>query len=189
MALIRPRAGCASSVRDLFSSHLPSHRLKGIHAAADSHRPNWPCPEGFAFIQNRKSFAKAADVARGESQRYGSFDVPGCVPIVSEPGDLILFAARTYHAVFPMPAEWDDVRRSANFGLRAQPGHDDTVAPGVHWLAPWPRSAGAKRLEASLPAQLKKFASHYPGYPDTPVEEWGEARHGAAARPARRVRL
>ena len=50
-------------------------------------------------------------------QNYNSFDVPGCVPIVAAPGDMIVWALRTYHAAFPLLDSWGDARHSANFGL------------------------------------------------------------------------
>jgi len=52
---------------------------------ADSHRPEWAGPEGFEFTEHRRSFRKQGADSQGN---YPSFDVPGCVPIVAEPGDL-----------------------------------------------------------------------------------------------------
>jgi uncharacterized protein YndB with AHSA1/START domain len=52
---------------------------------ADSHSPEWAGPEGFEFTEHRRSFRKQGADSQGN---YPSFDVPGCVPIVAEPGDL-----------------------------------------------------------------------------------------------------
>ena len=37
-------------------------------------------------------------------------------------GTRIVWAARTYHAAFPLLPDFEGARHSANFGLRAQPG-------------------------------------------------------------------
>ena len=93
-----------------------------------------------------------------------SFDVDGCVPLVTGPGDMIIFAPRTFHAAFPMPRDFDDVRHSANFGLRREPFMTG-ASPDCPLLAPWVRSLKAAQLEEALPEHLKRFAKRYPGYP------------------------
>jgi hypothetical protein len=91
-------------------------RRGGVCVIADSHRPGWTGPEGFEFTSQElkkgiggRSFRRpgAAD------QIYNSFDVPGCVPIVAGPGDMIVWVPRTYHAAFPLLDSWDDTRDSS----------------------------------------------------------------------------
>ena len=53
---------------------------------ADSHRPDWAGPEGFEFTEQRRSFRKQGAVE--QEGNYPSFDVPGCVPIIADPGDM-----------------------------------------------------------------------------------------------------
>ena len=53
---------------------------------ADSHRPEWVGPEGFEFTEQRRSFRKLGAVE--QEGNYPSFDVPGCVPIIADPGDM-----------------------------------------------------------------------------------------------------
>ena len=96
-----------------------------------------------------------------------SFDVDGCVPLVTNPGDLIIFAPRTFHGAFPVPRGFNDVRHSANFGLRQQPFMTGASAD-CPLLAPWARSLQAAQLEDALPDHLKRFARLYPGSPAGP---------------------
>ena len=72
-------------------------RRGGLCVIENSHRASWPGPEGFELFDNGagKSFRRLDETPRSTS-RYSRFDVPGCVPLITEPGDLILFAARTY---------------------------------------------------------------------------------------------
>ena len=53
---------------------------------ADSHRPEWVGPEGFESTEQRRSFRKLGAVE--QEGNYPSFDVPGCVPIIADPGDM-----------------------------------------------------------------------------------------------------
>lgn len=72
-------------------------RRGGLCVIENSHWASWPGPEGFELFDHGagKSFRRLDETPRSTS-RYSRFDVPGCVPLITEPGDLILFAARTY---------------------------------------------------------------------------------------------
>ena len=143
-------------------------RRGGVCVIADSHRLGWTGPEGFEFTGDELKRGTGGQSFRrpgaDNNQNYPSFDVPGCVPIVADPGDMIVWAPRTYHAAFPLLDSWADTRHSANFGLRAQPGVSG-AAPEVPTLCPWPRSRAALELESSIAPELRRYFAHYPGYP------------------------
>jgi ectoine hydroxylase-related dioxygenase (phytanoyl-CoA dioxygenase family) len=140
-----------------------SHPARGgLAVIADSHRPDWEGPVGFemspakgepgSFSKYRGSFRP-----RGSSGgAYNMFDVPGCVPIWSEPNDLILFACHTYHAAFPTPNDWPDVRHSV--GLRFRRSPELPLGP-----APWPLSAEAQALVARAPPSVAPLLCGYTG--------------------------
>jgi hypothetical protein len=70
----------------------------GLAIIPDSHREEWIAPEGFDFTARKKSFHKKGT----EPIAYDKMDdVPGAIPVIAEPGDLIVFAERTYHGVYP----------------------------------------------------------------------------------------
>ncbi|PCJ60860.1 MAG: hypothetical protein COA79_07315 [Planctomycetota bacterium] len=70
----------------------PSHG--GLYVIENSHKPDWQLPEGFEFTNYKKSFRRIGDTEEG----YQKFDIPGAIPIITDPGDLILFTKNTYHA-------------------------------------------------------------------------------------------
>jgi hypothetical protein len=79
-------------------------------------------------------------------------DVPGMLPLLTAPGDLIVFAERTYHGVFPHHG--DEVRLS--IGLAFRPGQ--TPFP-----VPWPLPESARKFIASAPADVRPLVEHYVG--------------------------
>jgi len=68
----------------------------GLAVIAGSHHPNWAPPEGFGFETARNILSR-----NGSGQGYTGMDVPGIVPLVAEPTDMIFTAARTFHTYFP----------------------------------------------------------------------------------------
>jgi hypothetical protein len=78
-------------------------------------------------------------------------DVPGCVPVIAAPGDLICFAANTFHANMAT----HERRYSCGFSFRPR---------RVHIESPWPLPASARKMIDSLPAHLKRYTEGYTGY-------------------------
>ena len=80
------------------------------------------------------------------------FDVPGLVPLFTEPGDEIVFASRTYHSAFPNRI--DRVRLSCGIGLRPR---------GYPVEAPWPLSENAEAFLKEFPVHLQPLVKNYVG--------------------------
>lgn len=100
----------------------------GLAVMTGSHVPGWTPPETW------------------------SFDMPGVVSIHAEPGDLILFAARTWHAAHPLAGM---VRHSLGIALRPAaitiPTPEETPASTVRFLN-------------SLPADIAPLFRGYAGW-------------------------
>jgi ectoine hydroxylase-related dioxygenase (phytanoyl-CoA dioxygenase family) len=120
----------------------------GLAIIPDSHRPDWPGPEGFTFTENRVSFYREGT----EPEQYTGFDVPGMMPVLSDPGDLLFFAPRTYHGVFPHNG--DEPRLSC--GVAFRPAE-------VSISAPWPLPESAQRFVDNVPESLKPYVEGYTG--------------------------
>ena len=69
----------------------------GLAVIEDSHVEDWEGPEGFQLTPDQRSFHRIGT----EPSSHVGFDVPGLVPLFTEPGDEIVFASRTYHSAFP----------------------------------------------------------------------------------------
>jgi len=74
------------------------------------------------------------------------------VPLFTDPGDEIVFAARTYHSAFPNQS--DQVRLSCGIGLRPRTMRID---------APWPLSDTAKAFIEAQSAQVQPLVADYVG--------------------------
>jgi ectoine hydroxylase-related dioxygenase (phytanoyl-CoA dioxygenase family) len=120
----------------------------GLAVIEDSHLPDWAGPEGFALTPNRVSFYRQGS----EAKAHVGMDVPGMVPLYTDPGDLIVFAHRTYHAAFPNQS--DRVRLSC--GLNFRPRHERIDAP-------WPLPESTKAFVNALPQQLQPLVENYTG--------------------------
>jgi ectoine hydroxylase-related dioxygenase (phytanoyl-CoA dioxygenase family) len=130
-----------TSLEDVFVEELMHHQIPFV--ALD-----WPGPEGFELTPDKTSFYPKG----GEPKGYVGFDIPGLVPLFTEPGDEIIFADRTYHSAFPNQS--DQVRLSCAIGFRARSAHID---------APWPRSPLAQHFVDALPAHLQPLVENYVG--------------------------
>ncbi len=130
----------------------PSHG--GIYVIENSHKPNWKPPKGFKATVCERSL----NVEDGpDDEWYDKFDVPGMVQCLAEPGDLILFAANTYHAA-NMNQE-DEIRLSCAVGFKPK------------WArinAPWDWPESAHAFKARLP---QKFHRYLDGYTSI-VHDW-----------------
>lgn len=120
----------------------------GIAIIPDSHRMDWPGPEGFALTEGRKSFHRLGAEPKG----HAAMDVPGMFPLFTDPGDLIVFADRTYHGVFAH--QGTEVRLS--IGAAFRPGQ----AP---FPVPWPLPETARKFIAGAPPSVRPVVEHYTG--------------------------
>jgi ectoine hydroxylase-related dioxygenase (phytanoyl-CoA dioxygenase family) len=120
----------------------------GLAVIADSHEPDWPGPAGFVLTPDQASFYPKG----GEPKGYVGFEVPGLVPLFTEPGDEIIFAARTYHAAFPN--QTDQVRLSWAIGFRPR---------SMRINAPWPLSVTAQAFIRAQPIHRQPLVENYVG--------------------------
>jgi hypothetical protein len=120
----------------------------GLAIIPDSHRVDWSGPEGFEFTRNRKSFYR-----KGENPSdCMEMDFPEAFPLFTDPGDMIIFAERTYHGVF---AHHGDVTRlSCGLGFR----------PASYSINPcWPLPESSKAFIASCPPEIQSLVEEYTG--------------------------
>ncbi len=118
----------------------------GLCIMEDSHVPDWTWPEGYTLNACRTSFTKD-----GEEEPVAFHEVPGCIPLFTEPNDLIVFAARTYHAAFTNRGP--DVRLSVGLNFR----------PRGPVCIEWEPSADAAALIDRAPDYVQPFLQHYTG--------------------------
>ncbi|TMV48707.1 phytanoyl-CoA dioxygenase family protein [Paenibacillus mesophilus] len=121
----------------------------GLAIIPDSHTEDWDAPEGFAFTERKKSFYKKGAAPTPHTRMD---DVPGSMPVVAEPGDMILFAERTYHGVYPHRGT--ETRLSCGMSFRKQSYKPEQV---------WPLSDSAKRFIDFCPSEIKPFVEGYIG--------------------------
>ena len=118
----------------------------GLCVIEDSHVENWEGPEGFNLTADKRSFYKEG----GEEKAYIGFDIPGLVPLFTNPGDMIVFAHRTYHGAFPN--QIDEIRLSCAIGFRSRAHHIDI---------PWEIPEDGKQFLADLPPHLHQYTHGY----------------------------
>lgn len=121
----------------------------GLAVIPGSHRIDWPGPEGYEFTSGRVSFHPKGEPVT----HHAHLDVPGAVALLTNPGDMILFAARTYH--YATAHNGKTARRSCALGLR--PGQDA-------FNVPWGISESASFLKHVVPERYKPYLEHYVGY-------------------------
>ena len=122
----------------------------GLAVIEDSHKLDWPAPEGFEFTHDRQTFYKKGT----EPIAYDGWDVPGIVPLFTDPGDMIMFSTRTYHYAFP----------HAGTEPRHSCGGPGLVDARNSVYAPWPISERTQKFIDSLPEKYKHYAEGYRGY-------------------------
>ena len=125
----------------------PTHG--GLCVIEDSNRVGWTGPEGFRLTADQYSFVRED---AGDNERYEGFDMPGLVPLFTEPGDCILFADRTFHGAFPNGEE--RTRLSCGCGFRKK---SDVID------APWELPATARAFVDALPGRHKRYVDGYTG--------------------------
>ena len=120
----------------------------GIAVIEKSNRPDWPGPSGFELTPDRSGFHP---IGEAPDATFDQMDVPGCIAVVADPGDLICFSALTYHAAMAT----HERRYSCAFGFRPRKIHID---------APWPLPDTARAMIDALPPHLKQYTEGYTGY-------------------------
>jgi len=118
----------------------------GLAVIEDSHRPDWQGPEGFVLREDRKWFEPAGGSWSGVDPLR---DVPGTVPLICGPTDLVIFAARTYHA--PHAHHGNAPRYSATIIMR----------PRMTMNVNWPLRDTAKAMLQRVPAHLQRYFEGY----------------------------
>ena len=118
----------------------------GLCVIEDSHVKDWPGPEGFCLTSDQRWFYPLGE----EERRYEGFDIPGLVPLFTDPGDMIIFAARTYHGAFP--TQEDEVRLSCAIGFRDR---------NYKIEVPWEMPDQGRRFLDTLPPHLHRYVEGY----------------------------
>ncbi|HEY8667615.1 MAG TPA: phytanoyl-CoA dioxygenase family protein [Tepidisphaeraceae bacterium] len=122
----------------------------GLAIVPDSHRADWPGPAGFFLTAGRNTFHRTGTPA----EAYALMDFPEAFPILSDPGDLIIFAERTYHGVFPHGGT--EPRLSCAISFRPGRGYPP---------AAWPPSQPTRDWIAAQPAATRDVLEYYMGMP------------------------
>lgn len=121
----------------------------GLAIIPGSHTDDWPAPEGFAFTERRQSFYPLG----GEPAPHMTMDdVPGAMPVIAEPGDLIVFAEKTYHGVYPH--QGTEVRLSCGISFRKQSYEAEPL---------WPLPESAAAFIDSSPPEIRPLVAGYWG--------------------------
>ena len=118
----------------------------GLCVIEDSHVEGWEGPEGFSLTTDKRSFYKEGE----EEKAYVGFDIPGLVPLFTNPGDMIVFAHRTYHGAFPN--QIDKIRLSCAIGFRSRAHHIDI---------PWEIPDDGRQFLADLPPHFQQYTHGY----------------------------
>lgn len=121
----------------------------GLWVIPDSHKIDYELPDGFEPVNGRKSFKRIG----AEEGWYHGLDVPGAIPVITEPGDLIIFTTETFHAAGPNRIDQD--RLSCGIGFRPRSAHIE---------APWPMPAPAQALAEHIPDEFKSFMDGYTSF-------------------------
>ncbi|GGD72206.1 phytanoyl-CoA dioxygenase family protein [Paenibacillus nasutitermitis] len=121
----------------------------GLAIIPDSHKEDWEAPEGFEFTARKGSFRRIGSELPAHDRMD---DVPGAMPVIAEPGDLIIFAERTYHGVYKHCGSVTRLSCAMSF-------RNTNYQPGQVW--PLPESAG--RFISSCSDEVKPLVEKYLG--------------------------
>jgi len=120
----------------------------GIAVLENSHTEDWTPPDGFHLDEERRNIFRD-DL--GESKgSYSQLDIPGAVPVVSDPGDMILFSALTYHVNMAT----NERRYTCAMAFRPK---------SIKINAPWALPESARNMINRLPARYLPFTEGYTG--------------------------
>lgn len=139
-----------------------SHPAKGgLAVLENSHRPDWTGPTSLA--PNGGSWKKRHATFNGQ---HRTMEMAECVPLFSNPRDLIIFAARTYHSAFPMGSSMGETRLSIGLRFRSHAGLGDDDLELAQLVKTW-QNAGAAASDTSapwpLPASAKSLQARHKG--------------------------
>lgn len=118
----------------------------GLCVIENSHVEDWTGPKGFRLTSDKRSFYPEGE----EEFQYNGFNIPGLIPLFTNPGDMIVFAHRTYHGAFPNRTE--EVRLSCAIGFRDR-NHEIDI--------PWDIPDSGKQFLTALPDHLKRYTHGY----------------------------
>ncbi len=127
----------------------------GIAVIEKSHIIGWDGPEGYRLTQEGSTFCP---IEASSDYPCNSMDVPGCVAICADPGDLICFAARTFHA----NVATQERRYSCGLGFRPKSDCID---------APWPLPQTASALAERLDSRHRSYLDGYTGFDGSWIAE------------------
>ncbi len=117
----------------------------GVAVIEYSHTEDWQPPEGFHMDDERRMLYRD-----GEDTPYAKLDMPGMIPVVADPGDLILFSALTLH----VNMETRERRYSCGMAFRPK---------SIQVEVPWALTAAARQMIERLPEHLKHYTEGYTG--------------------------
>lgn len=120
----------------------------GIAIIPDSHTKEWEGPEEFEFTSNRKSFYRKGT----EPKDCVEMDFKEVFNLYSDPGDMIVFAERTYHGVHAHNGT--ETRLSCALSFRTKGQQFDEV---------WPLPESARTFIANCPEEVKPLVEEYIG--------------------------
>jgi len=120
----------------------------GIAVLEYSNTEDWQPPQGFHLDAERRYIYR--DDLGEQDGSYNRMDIPGAVPVVSDPGDMILFAALTYHVNLAT----HERRYTCAAGFRPK---------SIKLDVPWALPASARRMINRLPARHLPFTEGYTG--------------------------
>ncbi len=121
----------------------------GLAIIPDSHTLDYSGPEGFELTERGKSFYRKGTAPVD----YTEMDFPECIPLYTDPGDLIIFAERTFHGVFPHHG--DEVRLTCAMSFRPIAYQPPQV---------WPVPESARQFIADCPAEIYPLVKDYIGF-------------------------
>lgn len=125
----------------------PEHA--GLCIYPDSHTSDWTPPAGYDFTgPDKRMLYKLDDPDR---KPVKDIHLPGALPLITEPGDMIKFAARTWH--FAGEHQGTEPRLSCG-GLGFRVGREP-------WPVPWDMPQSAKALLARLTPAQRPYFEHY----------------------------
>ncbi|RAV22591.1 hypothetical protein DQG23_06580 [Paenibacillus contaminans] len=120
----------------------------GISIIPDSHTEEWEGPKGFEFTSRRKSFYRKGT----EPEACVEMDFDEAFSLFTDPGDMIVFAERTYHGVHAHNGT--ETRLSCALSFRTKGQQFDEV---------WPLPESARTFIANCPVGVKPLVEEYLG--------------------------
>lgn len=143
--LNKPKGYLSNSCWFYLTGSRPSHG--GLHVIPDSHKDGWQPPAGYSLMNNGKNLHKNGDP---DDQPFTGFDMPGMLPLIADPGDMLLFERRTFHGA--EANREDHMRLSCAVGFRPRSARID---------APWDWPESAHKMAEQLPDDLRRYLDGY----------------------------